>query len=163
MVRAHSSPPPTPRRALRRVNVPPWERRRRISFGVSGRSPLPWSAPRRACRPAQKMSRCYTENELISAPTAGSLGSAAGGAGGAYAPGKRLEGAKSAAGLGQTQAYGNSWKSPLPGLISSGSPMKPRWADMALLTKVSQCIWLRALNRELSFFAFGLMVLRCPA
>lgn len=65
-------------------------------------------------------------------------------------------------GLWQTQEYGNSWNSPLPDLISSGSPMNPLWYDFTFLANVSQSILFRAMNKALSFFAFGLMVLLCP-
>lgn len=66
------------------------------------------------------------------------------------------------AGLWQMQGEGYSCKSPRPGLISYGSPIKPLSAAFTLLENVSQSIEFRALNIELSFFAFGRIVLLCP-
>lgn len=65
-------------------------------------------------------------------------------------------------GFWQMQVDGNSWNSPLPGLISSGSPINPLWHNLTFLEKELQSILSRVANRALSLLAFGLIVLLWP-
>lgn len=65
-------------------------------------------------------------------------------------------------GFWQMQVDGNSWNSPLPGLISSGSPINPLWHNFTFLEKELQSILSRVANRALSLLAFGLIVLLWP-
>lgn len=64
--------------------------------------------------------------------------------------------------LWQMQDDGNSLKSSLPGLISSGSPISPLCTFFTFCENISHPICFRLLNSKLSFLAFGRMVLLWP-